>query len=69
MAAGLPDVLSAFFVELRSNVQIPKKTLQEIGNYRLNVSEPDTQGGYSHVSAIRVCAAGNGMVCKLFGLV
>ena len=28
-----------------------------------------TGGGYSHILAIRVCAAGEGMVFKLFGLV
>ena len=26
------------------------------------------QGGYSHILAIRVCAAGKGMVFKPFGL-
>ena len=32
--------------------------------------QPDPAGGgYSHILAIRVCAAGEGMIFKLFGLV
>ena len=30
---------------------------------------PEGKGGYSHILAIRVCAAGKGMIFKPFGLV
>ena len=33
------------------------------------VFQPGGGGVYSHILAIRVCAAGEGMVFKLFGLV
>lgn len=38
MAAGIPDILSAHYTVLRNDVIIPKKSLQELKNYKLPVS-------------------------------
>ena len=35
----------------------------------VNIQVKLARGGYSHISAIRVCATGEGMVFKPFGLV
>ena len=37
MAAGIPDLLSAFHVDLRGNVEIPRKQHQELTSYRFPV--------------------------------
>lgn len=38
MASGVPDLVSAFHVELRNELQIAKKTLHELNNYKSHVS-------------------------------
>ena len=38
MAAGIPDLLSAHHVVLRTDVTIPKKSHQELKNYKQPVS-------------------------------
>ena len=38
MAAGIPDLLSAHHIVLRYNVNIPKKSHQELKNYKQPVS-------------------------------
>ena len=38
MAAGIPDILSAHHTVLRHDVTIPKKSHQELKNYKLPVS-------------------------------
>ena len=35
MAAGVPDVISAFFIVLRESVVIHKKTRKELDNYEV----------------------------------
>ncbi|XP_048581508.1 adipolin isoform X2 [Nematostella vectensis] len=42
MAAGTPDLLTAFHIELRGDVQIPRKTLHELGNYRTHIGHYGT---------------------------
>ena len=38
MATGAADLVSAFHIELKNNVQIPKKSMLELKNYKTNVS-------------------------------
>ncbi|XP_031554452.1 adipolin-like isoform X2 [Actinia tenebrosa] len=37
MASGIPDLVSAFHVELRNEIQIARKTLHELNNYKSHV--------------------------------
>ena len=38
MATGAADLVSAFHIELKNNVQVPKKSMLELRNYKTNVS-------------------------------
>ena len=38
MATGAADLVSAFHIELKSNVQIPRRSMVELRNYKTNVS-------------------------------
>ena len=38
MASGMPDLLTAFHVELKNDVHIARKTLHELSNYKSHVS-------------------------------
>lgn len=37
MATGVADLVSAFHIELKNNIQVPKKSMVELRNYKTNV--------------------------------
>ncbi|CAB3985140.1 adipolin-like isoform X2 [Paramuricea clavata] len=39
MATGAADLVSAFHIELKNNVQVPKKSMLELRNYKTNVGQ------------------------------
>ena len=42
MAAGVPDVISAFFIVLRESVIVHKKSKQELDNYEVGYQQNNT---------------------------
>ncbi|XP_046851302.1 adipolin-like [Xenia sp. Carnegie-2017] len=42
MATGVADLVSAFHIELKNNIQVPKKSMVELRNYKTNVGQYGT---------------------------
>lgn len=50
MASGLPDLLTAFHVELKNDVHIAKKTLHELSGYKNHVSATNFRKPFNKIS-------------------